>query len=237
MIQLIFFGLRLRQIWSQLQVGLMKDFENLIKKFGGREKIYHAGDVIYDQESGIEGIYYLKNGKIRIDNSRVKSKRDVLVWLLCSGNFFGLSSYYNGYVAYSYITTVISEKAEVILISRDDFIRLLKAEKEFRAYIINLLYRRMDYIEQRKTYSSKVSFLKKLADAIVFLSPSHAVPSVAENNKPLRIEVSISELAAITNANRKQLLQSLDELCNKKILDRDGESITVRNFEKLIHVD
>ncbi|MBP6335834.1 MAG: cyclic nucleotide-binding domain-containing protein, partial [Bacteroidia bacterium] len=70
------------------------DFELILAEYGGRQKVFQRGDAIYSSESGGEGIYYLRSGKIRIDNSRVKSKKEVLVWLLSSGSFFGISSYY-----------------------------------------------------------------------------------------------------------------------------------------------
>ncbi len=210
------------------------DFELILAEYGGRQKVFQRGDVIYSSESGVEGIYYLKSGKIRIDNSRVKSKKEVLVWLLSSGSFFGISSYYNGYNSCAYITTVVSEKAEVILISREEFIHLLKANKEVRNYIINLLYRRLDYIEKRKLYSSRISLKKKVSDSLIFLSPAHCPPESALEGKPYKILIALSELATMINAPRKELVLLIDDLINKKILERDGEGITVRNVEKLM---
>lgn len=210
------------------------EFETLLANYGGRQKVYQKGDIIYSSESGVEGIYYLKSGKIRIDNSRVKSKKEVLVWLLCSGSFFGISSYYNGYNTCAYITTVVSEKAEVILISREEFIHLLKANKEIRSYIINLLYRRLDYIEKRKQYSARVSLKKRVADSLIFLSPAHCPPESALNGKQYKIFIALGELAKMLNAPRKELVSLIDDLANKKILDRDGEGITIKNVEKLL---
>lgn len=210
------------------------EFEVILADYGGRHKVYERGDVIYSNESGVEGIYYLKTGKIRIDNSRVKSKKEVLVWLLSSGSFFGISSYYNGYNSCAYITTVVSERAEVILISREEFIHLLKANKQIRTYIINLLYRRLDYIERRKSYSPRISLKKKVADSLIFLSPAHCPPESALAGKPYKIFIALSELATMINAPRKELVLLIDDLINKKILERDGEGITVRNVEKLM---
>lgn len=210
------------------------NFETLLAKYGGRQKFYHKQEIIYNNESGVEGIYFLKTGKIRIDNSRVKSKKEVLVWLLSSGSFFGISSYYNGYNTCAYVTTVVSDKAEVVLISREEFIHLLKANKEVRAYIINLLYRRLDYIEIRKLYTPKVSLKKRVADALIFLSPAHYPPEFAFQGQPYKIFIAIKELATMINATRKELILIIDDLTKKRILDRDGEGITVKNVEKLL---
>ncbi|MBK9192790.1 MAG: hypothetical protein IPM77_15550 [Crocinitomicaceae bacterium] len=51
------------------------EIELLLKEYGAREKKYSRGSVIYSNESGVEGIYFLVTGKIRIDNSRVKDKK------------------------------------------------------------------------------------------------------------------------------------------------------------------
>jgi len=185
----------------------------------------------------VEGIYYLKSGKIRIDNSRIKSKKEVLVWLLSAGSFFGISSYYNGYNSCAYITTVVSEKAEVVLISREEFIHLLKAHGEVRNYIINLLYRRLDYIEKRISYNARVSLKKKVANSLIFLSPAHYPPESAFEGASYKIDIALSELATMINAPRKELILLIDDLINKKILDRDGEGITVKNVEKLMNLE
>ncbi|MBK6525134.1 MAG: hypothetical protein IPG07_05985 [Crocinitomicaceae bacterium] len=52
--------------------------------------------------------------------------------------------------------------------------------------------------------------------------------------KPYKINIALSELATMINAQRKELVLLIDDLINKKILDRDGEGITVRNVEKLM---
>lgn len=210
------------------------EIELLLKEYGAREKKYSRGSVIYSNESGVEGIYFLVNGKIRIDNSRVKDKKDVLIWLLGSGSFFGLSSYYNGYESCAYITTVISESADVLLISREEFIHLLKENKMIRDFVINLLYRRMDYIERRKSYGPKISFRKKLVEALIFLCPSHKVPDNVKENNQLKIFVTLSELSSMIQTTRKQLVNEIENLINKRIIDREGDGITIRNFNKLL---
>ncbi|MBI3136456.1 MAG: Crp/Fnr family transcriptional regulator [Bacteroidetes bacterium] len=213
------------------------EIETLLREYGAREKKFDRGSVIYSSESGVEGIYYLVSGKIRIDNSRVRDKKEVLIWLLGSGSFFGISSYYNGYEACSYITTVISESATILLISREEFIHLLKEHKIMRDFIISLLYRRLDYIEQRRSYGPRVSFRKKLIDALVFLCPSHRPPEEAFTGKPFKIAVTLTELCSMISTTRKQLVTEIDNLINKRIIERDGDGITVRNYPKLMELE
>ena len=210
------------------------DFEILLAKYGGKQRVYHKQEIIYNSESGVQGIYFLKSGKIRIDNSRIKTKKEVLVWLLTSGNFFGISSFYTGYTTCEYVTTVVSDFAEVILISHEEFIHLLTANKDVRDYIINILYRRLDYIEIRKCYTTKIPLRKRVVEALIFLSPSHLPPEIAFKGQPYKILIAIQELAKMINSTRNELNLIIDDLTNKRILDRDGEGIIIKNVGKLL---
>lgn len=213
---------------------MSESFEELLRQYGARERTYKRGDIIYSNENGVEGIYFLLEGKVRIDNSAVKGKREVLVWLLGSGSFFGISSYYNGYDHSSYISSVVSKDACVLIISREEFIHLLKLNVAFRDFIIKLLYRRMDYIEARKRYSVRSSFKKRMVDTLLFLSPSHTPPNSAYEGNPYKIFISLAELSQMLNASRKQLLKNLEELISKNILERENDGIIIKNINRLI---
>lgn len=92
----------------------------------------------------------------------------------------------------------------------------------------------MDYIEKRKSYGPKITFRKKLIDALIFLCPSHTVPEEVAEGKPIKIFVTLTELSSMIHTTRKQLVGEIENLINKKIIDRDGDGITIRNYEKLL---
>lgn len=210
------------------------DFKELLMLNGGYEQSYNRGDTIYSSASGVEGVYFLTVGKIRIDSSRVRSKKEVLMWLLTAGNFFGISSYYNGYRTCEYVTTVVSEQAQVVIISREKFILLLTKYTRVRDYIIGLLYRRLDYLNRRRNYTARVSCAKKVVDALIFSCPGHEFSVTEENSGFVRINISLLELASMINATRKQVIPIINDLIAKRILERDAEGFTIWNCEKLM---
>lgn len=190
------------------------------------------GDVIYTGNEEVRGVYFLVSGKIKIESAAKKSSKHMLLWLLLADSFFGITSYFKKSNDYSYRATVVSNSAEIRILSKEFFSSLIIENLAFRDYIFRLLYNRLDYINTKKNYNNKVQLRRKVANDLIFFTRTS---NLHHQSLPDAV-ISVNDLAEMNGTTKKQIVFVLNELSTKKIIDSDGDKIVVKNHEKLLRL-
>ena len=212
------------------------NFNRLLLDAGSVQMEFKKYDIIYSEKQKLQGVYYLKAGKVRIDTSTKQKNAQVLMWLLVDENFFGITSFFENDKIYQYRATVVSDTASVLFISSETFTYLISKNGAFRDYMFKLLNRRLDFINLRKSYSSRNSLRKKVADTLVYFDNILAADPNSERIKRREISLTLSELSEMNNTSKKQMGVVIDDFVSKKIIERTADKIWIKNYNKIIQI-
>ena len=212
------------------------DLDKILRGTDSKNLNFKKGEFIYTGDSILGGVYFLNSGKIKIESRIKKTNKPLLLWLMVSNSFFGITSFFSRNSLNTYKCSVVSEKASVKFIPSESFTTLIFTNTEFREFIFKLLYSRLDYIDNRKSYNSKITLRKKVADDLIFFGSLQQKNIVLEENQIQYTFLSASDLAEMNKSSKKVVNTVLDEFENKKLIVRNGEQILIKNLEKLSRI-
>lgn len=212
------------------------DFNKILNSVDSKNLNFDKGEMVYSGEEELGEVYFLSSGKIKIESRIKKTNKPILLWLMVSDSFFGITSFFSRNSLYAYKCSVVSESACIKIIPRESFTSLIITNTEFREFIFKLLYRRLDYIDNRKSYNSKVTLRKKVADDLIFFGSFQQKNIDLKESQVRCTYLSASDLAEMNKTNKKGVNAVLEEFENKKLIGRIGEQVLIKNHERLSRI-
>lgn len=231
MIRLIFYRFFDKYICSITSYRkIMVELADLEKNEGCVCRSYKKGQYIYQEGERVNGVHFLINGKVKV-LGKYGDKKPLMLWLVDSGSFFGLTSYYHTKENYQYSTEVYSENAEVLHVPEEVFANLLKDE-QFQRNMLSSLCNRIDFIETRLAYTNQVDVRKKLLDLVLFLANQRFRYSLTQGSSPV-LRYSVVDLANVINTTRKNVRAFINDLVARKVISLNEDGFEITNFDLL----
>ncbi len=195
---------------------LSKDRE--VKEFRRKEIIYHEGDFP-------RYLYFLESGKVKLFKTNEDGK-ELIFRVIKPGEFFGFLALIKD-DNYPQSAAAI-ELSRVRLIPRDDFLKLLHANKDVSARLVKMLADNVAEKEEQLLQLAYNSIRRRVADALLDLDNQ-----VREQGGDT-IVILREDLANIVGTAKESVIRTLTEFKNDgyiKIVD--GGGIVVLNRQKL----
>jgi CRP/FNR family cyclic AMP-dependent transcriptional regulator len=145
---------------------------------------YSNGAIVFSQADPGDALYGVVTGKIRISASST-SGREMFLNIMEPGDTFGEIALLDG--RHRTATASAIAQSELILITRDNFLELLKREPQLVNHVVQLLCERIRWTSGLAEESALLSVPERLARRLLSLGQLHG------HETPNGVELSISQ--------------------------------------------
>ncbi|ROI08360.1 Crp/Fnr family transcriptional regulator [Chryseobacterium sp. H3056] len=140
--------------------------DDLLKQTKAEFKKYYKGDIIFSEGECSQFFHYLKNGELSVSNLTEKGK-ELLQHKVKAGSFFAEPAVLLG-VGFPGNVEVCTDKAEIIKIPRDNFIKYLKENPEvlfnFTLSVANKSIKKSQLLKQIVLFNPEDRITQQLED-------------------------------------------------------------------------
>lgn len=219
---------RLKEKFDQTEQGLSafineaRGYEELKKLSDERKKkIYKKRELIFEEGEYPRYLYFINYGKIKVFKTNDNGK-EYIVNIHKAGEFVGYVDLIKD-EKYSESASAL-EETEVSLIPKDDFNKLLTANRDVTSQMIKMLASNVTEKEEQLLHLAYHSVRKRVADAVLYLSDK-------ENTD--EINILRDDLARIVGTAKESVIRMLTEFKNDGYIDIIDGTITIRDRQKL----
>jgi CRP/FNR family transcriptional regulator, cyclic AMP receptor protein len=212
--------------------------QEMLEDFGGKNAManltkdrdtntYLKKQVIYSEGNHPTRLYYIVKGKVKTFKMNDFGK-ELTVGLYNEGDFLGYTALLEG-TAYR-DTAEAMEPAELAIIPRDEFDKLVHNNREVTRKFIQLLAKNVAEKEEQLLKLAYNSLRKRVADALLVLQ--HKYKKEGDDN--FSLQISREDLANIAGTATESLIRTLSDFKNEKLVDIKGNQILILNEKKLM---
>jgi CRP-like cAMP-binding protein len=187
---------------------------------------YGKGEVIFAQSDPGSGLYGIVTGRVRISTSSPDGK-ELFLNIMEPGDSFGEIGLLDGRPRTA--TASATMPSEVMLIQRDDFLRLLRHEPELVNHLMTLLCERLRWMSGLTEESALLTVPARIAQRLLSLANVHG-RNIANG---VRLSISQEELARFIGLSRQIVNHHLQHWKAKGWVDLGRGNITIRGERAL----
>jgi len=183
-------------------------------------------DTLFTQGDYPSGVYYVNKGKIKTSVMNNDGK-EFITGLFKEGDFIGYLSILEDK---DYIDTATAmEDSEVLKIPREDFLDLLRKNRDVAHQFIKMLSGNILDKEKQLLNMAYNTVRKRIADALIELHDKYK----KENEKSFSISIPRNDLASMVGTSTETVTRTLSEFKEDGFLNIKGSEVTVMNYEGL----
>ena len=199
------------------------DLTKIATKMVSRE--YEKGQIILLEESMGETFFIITRGTVKV--TRLSDDgREVILAILGESDFFGEMSLLDGEGRSANI--VVNENAEVMTLSRRDFLECLESYPKIAIALLEELAVRLRKSDQQIESLSLSDSEQRIGITLIRLAEERGTikrGNVIVHNLPFQ-----QDIANMAGTSRETVSRTLKLLEDKKLVKRDGSDITIYNF-------
>ena len=201
--------------------------KTVIETFNEEKSLFfRKGSVIFQENEPAAGVYFIKNGKVKIVKSGAESENKILLFA-GNGDFLGLHSIINGH---NYSNSAIAiEETEACFIDKEEFLKTISSDINNKMMVMKLLCNKIDKIENQMQSINDKSASGRLAESLLFLLETYGV----KNDNFVNISLSAEDLANLTGTSKSYLIKIISEFNNNNWIYMNGSDIKIIDKEKL----
>ena len=194
-----------------------------------RLKTFKKKDMLYSEGTYPASLYFLLRGKVKEVRSNDQGK-EYISNLYKEGDFLG---YLDLLQADAYQQSAIClEPSEVVLIPKDDFLKLLQGNRAVAAKFMRMLSDNVREREERLLNLAYNSVRKRIADSLVSLVNRY------HDNKSSTFSMAVSreDIAAMSGTATETAIRTLSDFKDESLLEMKGSTITILEYDKLVRM-
>lgn len=193
-----------------------------------RERRFDKGQVVFYEGDLGGSLYIISKGSIKIVVMSEDGREHILA-LLREKDYFGEISLIDGEPRSA--TAMALDQVNVIMISRDDFVRLLRENPEMSLKIMITLCSRLRKTDKHIESLAFLSAPGRVAQAILNLAEEHSPGQTKDIMIPHKI--TRQEFASIAGTSRETLTRVLMDFQEDGIITIEKNKITLHDLYKL----
>jgi len=207
------------------------DQDSLLASLRGKGKArpFMAKQIIYVEGDEPTHLYYLKKGQVKT-YKRAKDGRELSATLYREGDFFGYESLCRATAHADNAATM--NDAEIIMITKVDFMEYLLNHQEIASAFINLLSGSVQDKEEQMLRLAYFSVRKRVAEALVQVAEKFGT----SDSDSCTLRISRDDLAALVGTASETVSRMLADFKDEKLIEKNGNAIEVISIEKLRNV-
>jgi len=219
---------RLKKQFDQTEQGLSafineaRGYQELQKLSNERKtKSFKKRELIFEEGEYPRYLYFVQKGKIKAFKTNENGK-EYIVSVHNEGDFLGYVDLIKD-DKYSESAAAL-EESELSLIPKEDFNKLLTANRDVTSQLIKMLANNISEKEEQLLHLAYHSVRKRVADAVLYLS---------DKEETDEINILRDDLARIVGTAKESVIRMLTEFKNDGYIDIIDGTITIRNRQKL----
>ncbi|MCS4301860.1 Crp/Fnr family transcriptional regulator [Chryseobacterium sp. BIGb0232] len=196
-----------------------------------KTKNYRKNEAIFTDGTKPNGIYYLKEGKIKkykVDNDG----REQIIYIYSSGEFFGYSAILSQ-ESYGDTTSTL-ENSVISFISKDSFLEIIDQSPVFSRLLLKSLSHEFSVMANLIAVLSHRTVRERAALSLLILHDKYKPNNLQEEE--VLISLSRVDLANMVGTARETLARILNDFKQEKLIRSEGRKIQILNFKQLIHI-
>ena len=166
---------------------------------------YGKGEVVFSQGDRGDALYGVASGRVRISATGTGGQ-EVFLSIMEPGDTFGEIAVMDGLPRTAGATALDSTR--LLVINRQDFLRLLEQEPRLAIHLLKLLCRRLRWTSELVEESAFLAGPARLAKRLLVLASLHGRPT---DSTHLELRISQAELAHFLGISRQIVNQHLRE--------------------------
>jgi CRP-like cAMP-binding protein len=191
-------------------------------------KSFKKGQVIFNEGQKPQGIFCLREGKIKVFKMSLDG-REQITRILFPGELLGLKALLSGN-AYSVSSSAI-EDSVMCFINKSDFFQLMLKYPEFNKAIIISLSKLLEQAEFRMISLAHKPVRERLAEALLFLNKTFH--STAPSYPKTYLNITRQDIANIIGTAPETVIRLLSEFKDAKLIEIKGRKIYITNIHGL----
>ena len=181
-------------------------------------------DTIFSEGETAGHMYFIVSGKIKTFRTNEDGK-ELITAILKEGDFFGYISMFDEKGRRE--SSIAIEDAELISISRDDFLTILHSQDVIAMKFIKFMANNVNESENRLLKLGYDSARKRVAEALLFIFKRFG--STENRFVPIARE-TISSIAGVAP---ESVSRNLSDFKEEGLIESENGSIKIRDFSKL----
>jgi CRP-like cAMP-binding protein/ActR/RegA family two-component response regulator len=219
---------QLRKQFDKTEQGLSafineaKGYEELLKLSEDRRtKLFKKRELIFEEEEYPRYLYFVKLGKVKVFKTNEEGK-EYIIALHGPGEFFG---YLDLIKDERYTESAAAlEDTELHLIPKEDFNKLLHANRDVASQLIKMLANNVTTTEEQLLNLAYNSVRRRVANALLYLS---------EKEGKEDISILRDDLARIVGTAKESVIRMLTEFKEDGYIQISGGAIHILDKKKL----
>ena len=206
---------------------ILKRLLDAARKKGGAgvtEHVYPGGQVLFHAGTQPFGVYYLHHGLVKLFKSG-KAGRQHITYMGASDDLFGYRALLAG-EPYK-VTAEALVDCKTSFIERDSFLDFLKKDALLSHLLLKTLSVELGDVEDRLVGAVQVPAEQRVARVLHFLAKNHGVNA----DGFLKIELSRSDMARLSDTADETLMRYLGYLEKMKLIRRVKKKIKILDME------
>jgi len=208
-----------------------KGLEELEKLSTSKEvKQYRKGELIYRVGGSPKGIYYIIEGKVKVQRSNEFSK-EIVTGLFNDGEFFGYESVFKS-EKYETDAEVLAD-SKIVFISSEDFLKLVYCNRDVSSLFIKMLSNNIIEKEEKLLTLAYESVRKRTAESLLEFYKRFR----KDNDASGEVAISRKDLASMAGTATESLIRALSDLKDGGFISVKGRKITILDEEGLANLN
>ncbi|KMT22365.1 Crp/Fnr family transcriptional regulator [Clostridium cylindrosporum] len=193
------------------------------------EKLYEKGEDIFFQGEEAKGVFFIKEGKVKIYKSSLDGKEHIL-HILESGEVFAEVCILNG-IPYPASAKAI-ENSEVYIIENSKLEKLISENGDIAIELIKLMSNRLVMISKQVETIALKDSLGKVSSLIIRMLTEKG--QEIKDGSILNIDISRQDMANMVSLTRESFTRTLSKLKDTNIIDINKDEIIIKDIKGLI---
>lgn len=189
-------------------------------------KSYKKKESVFSEGTRPRYLFFINKGKVKLFKTSEYGK-ELIINICKEGDFFGYTSLIKG-ASYNFAATAM-EETEISLIPKEDFQKLLFANKDVASRLIKMLADNVADKEIQLLHLAYHSVRKRVAEALIML---------ADRLKDGETEISIlrEDLAQLVGTAKESVIRMLTEFKEDGYIEIQDGKIRIINLQKLENI-
>ena len=211
--------------------------QQMLQEFGGKSALeylaesgninhYKKKQIVYTEGNHPVRLFYIEKGKVKIFKTNDDGK-ELTVGLFNEGDFFGYTALLEESVYKENAEAI--EDAEVTVIPKEDFEKLMHSNSAVQKKFIQLLAKNVSEKEEQLLGIAYNSLRKRVADALITLQQKYK----KESDAVFSMHISREDLANIAGTATESLIRTLSDFKSEKLIEIKDGHIVIINEKKL----
>lgn len=210
------------------------DYEDL-RNLSNHRKLrrYKPKTYIYMEGNPAYFAYFIQSGKVKVFKAN-RSGKEYVSGIFGEGDFIGYKALIGTGSEYSE-SAIVLEEAGIWAVPKEDFTKLLYANKSVSNKFINLLSNNLKDREEELIRMAYDSVRKRVARKLLELYEKEGAACSADSDV-VRIEISREDLAGMIGSAKETVIRAISDFRDEGLISSNKKDITILNKDQLASI-